>query len=46
MAAADRAKLHAGDAGALEVDDVGGTVATDAQRVAWEVALGNLPQGP
>src|SRR5215204_5129254 len=44
VAAADRAELHAGDAGALEVNDVGGPVAPDAQRVAGEMALGDLPQ--
>ena len=38
-------KLYAGDAGALEEDDVGGAVTTDAVRVAVEVPGGNLTEG-
>src|SRR3712207_9554766 len=44
MAAADRTELDARDARALEVDYVGGAVASDADGVAAKVARGDLAQ--
>src|SRR3712207_7691769 len=45
MAAPDRAELDARHAGPLEVDDVAGSVAPDADGVAVIVSRGDLAQG-
>src|SRR4051794_41134416 len=44
MAAADRTELDAGNTDALEVDDIGGSMSSDADRVAVEVPCRNLAE--